>query len=81
MIVWIAIGQMGHYCWIYMHYLIYPQWRGDDLISDLTSPNKKILDMHFAVVYMISHRLESFKTLVQKLLVLVMAKVDVQHFS
>ena len=27
------------------------QWRGHDLISDLRSPNKKILGMHFAIVH------------------------------
>ena len=53
MTVWIAIGQIGHYGWVSMHYLISPvfQWRGHDIIADLRSPNRKIVDMHFVIVH------------------------------
>ena len=79
MIVWIAIGQTGHYGWIYMHYLIYSvfQWRGHDLISDLRSPNKKILDRYLCILLqpIASHHMQTFKTLAHKLLVLGRGKV------
>ena len=58
MIAWKAIGKIGHYGRIYMHYLISPvfQSRGHDLLSDLRSPNKKISDIHIVIGHVhISH--------------------------
>ena len=58
MLILKVVAQSGHYSRTDLGY-IFPvsQWRGDDPISDIRSPNKEILDMQFVIV----HGLTTFK--------------------
>ena len=46
-----AIGQLQPDLFGLLNFSIVFQWRGHDLISDLRSPNKKILATHFGKLY------------------------------
>ena len=55
MIILKVIPQSGHCDRTYLHFCDFPvafQWggTGNDLIPDLRSPNKEILDMHIVIV-------------------------------